>query len=275
MGNIMSELDKKDIIIEIFNICKQRNNFVFNNSLVKEVLRKNKSQTNPYDMTKLDTTEKLPKELLKQNYCVVHIGGGLHQFVKGVNKVFHKFEEIEESEKIKWPYRPSVLNDFSISESSVLSLCFNHRIIHDFLYHDIVANPKIYNSERKRGVSFKYFIDGMEMFFKNLQLEIDLTAENNGFVTVFEGKNTKNGNKWIGDFNVFQLYNPFRYYYNLKENNKLEIEKITACYLVRQKNEKGSVIRLYNYTFENPLDICSLKLLKKNEYILEKRGFND
>ncbi|MGC8764868.1 MAG: type II restriction enzyme [Brevinematia bacterium] len=226
--------EKKDIIVEIFNTCKERDNFVFDNSLVKEVMGRTKSQTNPYDMTKVDDSNKLPEKLISEDYCVIHLGGGKHQFFKGIEKVFHKFESIEESEKIEWPYRPSILNDFSVSESSVLSLCFNQRIIHDFLYLDIVANPKIYNSERKRGISFEYFIDGVKMQFENLQIEIDLTAEYNGYVTVFEGKNTRNEDGWIKDFNVFQLYNPFRYYYELKEENKLNISQITACYKIEE-----------------------------------------
>lgn len=269
------KINKKQIIAEIFNLCKSTNNFTFDNNIVKEILIKNKSETNPYDITKLDSTEKFPDVLLEEDYFIVHLGNGVHKFVKGIDKIFHKFETIEENEKIKWPYRPSILNDFSVSESSVLSLCFNHRIIHDFLYNDIVANPKVYNSERKRGVSFKYFIGSLEMYFENLQLEIDLTTENNGFVTVFEGKNTKNEISWIENFNIFQLYNPYRYYYELKENQKLDIKKITACYLVRQKNKNGSIIRLFNYSFENPLDVTSIKILKKNEYILEKRFFNE
>ena len=269
------KINKKEIIAEIFRICKQKDNFIFDNNLIKDILKKFKSNTNPYDMTKLDSTEKFPDILLNEDYFIAHMGNGLHQFIRGINKVFHEFEKIEEGEAIKWAYRPSILNDFSESESSVLSLCFNHRIIHDFLYQDIVANPKVYNSERKRGVSFKYKIGDVETSFENLQIEIDLTSENYGFVTVFEGKNTKNSDSWMKNFNIFQLYNPFRYYYELKENNKIEIKKLTACYLVRQKNENGSIIRLFNYIFEDPKDITSIKVIKKNEYILERRHFND
>jgi hypothetical protein len=271
-----NKITKKEIITEIFNICKSKNNFEFDNNLIKEVLVKKGSKTNPYDMTKLDSTEKFPEILINENYFIVHLGDGRHKFVKGIKKVFHKFEEIEENEKMSYPYRPSLLNDFSNSESSILSLCFNHRIIHDFLYLDIVSNPKIYNSERKNRIYFEYFIDDLELKYENLQIEIDLTCELNGKVTVFEGKSSQNINdKWLEDFNVFQLYNPFRYYYELQKDKKIDVKKITACYLIRKKTDEGSIIRLYNYIFEDPLNICSLKLLKKREYILKKRVFKD
>ncbi|RZV39502.1 MAG: hypothetical protein EVJ48_04735 [Candidatus Acidulodesulfobacterium acidiphilum] len=263
---------KKDIVAEIFNICKKKNNFIFDNDLIKKILKKYNLNTNPYDITKLDNTSKYPEILLKEDYFIAHIGQGKHCFIKGLNKVFHEFEPIKEDEVIKWPYRPSILNDFSISESSALSLCFNHRIIHDFLYQDIAANPKIYTSERKRGVSFNYFIGkNLKMNFENLQIEIDLTMENYGFVTIFEGKNTVDSINWIKNFNIFQLYNPYRYYHNLKLTNKLDIKKLTACYLLRLKTSNGSKVRLYNYVFEDPEDINSIMLIQKNEYVLEKR----
>lgn len=264
---------KKDIITELFKLCENRNDFVFNNDEVKEILVKLKSSTNPYDMTKLDDTSKLPDILLENNYCIVHLGNGRHKFIKGINNIFHEFEDINKDEIINWIYRPSILNDFSHSESSILSTAYNHRILHDFLYLDIVSNPKIYNSERKQSVSFDYQIKNTKAKVENLQIEIDLTAELNGLVTVFEGKNIRK--EWHKDFNVHQLYNPFRYYYELQKDNKLPIKKITACYLLRKKEKDSSVIRLYNYTFNNPLDITSIKLIKKREYRLEKRNLGE
>jgi len=61
----------------------------------------------------------------------------------------------------------------------------------------------------------------------------------------------------------------------LKQKNRLDIRKLTACYLIRQKNKENSIVRLYNYIFENPLDITSIKLLGKKEYRLKKKEFSD
>ncbi|MBL7127571.1 MAG: hypothetical protein ISS16_01140 [Ignavibacteria bacterium] len=268
-------MTKKEIIEYIFKQCIKRKNMTFNNDYVKSCMKKLGSSNNPYDMTKLDDISKFPDLMLKKNYFIVHKGKGEHQFVKEIEKVYHKFEIIEKNETIDWVYRPSILNDYSTSENSVLSLCYNHRIIHDFLYNDIVSNPKIYNSERKNKVSFNYKIGELDLSYEQLQIEIDLTMEHNRNVTVFEGKNTKNSNSWLINFNVFQLYNPFRYYYNLREANKLNVENITAAYLVRQKKDDGSYIRLYNYEFTDPYDITSIIVKKKREYRLKRRGFDD
>ncbi|MDR0820234.1 MAG: hypothetical protein LBN19_01740 [Endomicrobium sp.] len=172
-------MTKKQIIEVIFDICRKRNDFVFDNNLVKTVI--------------------------KADYFIAHLGSGNHKFIKGIDKVYHTFEKIENNEIVDWQYRPSILNDFSISESGILSLANNHRILHDFLYQDYVGVvPKMYGSERKRGVSFEYFVSGERFEFKKLQIEIDLTLENTGYVTVFEGKNSK-PNLWTENFNVYQL----------------------------------------------------------------------
>ncbi|MDR3253920.1 MAG: hypothetical protein LBT07_03020, partial [Endomicrobium sp.] len=162
-------------------------------------------------------------------------------------------------------------NDFSIFESGILSLVNNQKILHDFLYKEKYDNTKTYNSERKRRLSFEYYIGKEKFEYKNLQIEIDLTLENEGYVTIFECKNTK-PNKC---FNIYQLYNPFRYYYNLKEENKLNIKDLTACYIIRWKNKSNSIVRLYNYKFDNPFDITSIKLIKKKEYHLRKKDFEN
>jgi hypothetical protein len=257
-------MSKKEIIEELFRRCKAKGSLVFDNTLVRDVLRESGSSTNPYDMTKIDDLSKLPQRLIDEGCTIVHLGDGRHKFLKCLDIVYHKFESIDEKEIIEWPYRPSILNDFSVSESSVLSLVNNHRIIHDFLYQDFSAAPKMYNSERKNNIYFEYYIGEEKIKVENLQIEIDLTLEFNGYVTVFEGKNTPSAS-WLENCNILQLYYPFRYYYNLQAENKLLINKLSACYLIRRKHEGNSIVRLYNYTFTDPLNLSSVKLLKKRE----------
>jgi hypothetical protein len=265
----MKKLSKKDIILEMFYQCSKNNNFVFDNSFVKNILKLSNSNTNPYDMTKIDSLNKLPDELVKQNVSIIHHGDGVHEFIFNANQyIYHDFAKIDNV--INWQYRPSILNNFSSSENAILSLCFNQKIIHDFLYNDPHnANPKMYNAERKRGISFDYEVNGVKKQMKSLQIEIDLTTEKDGFVTVFEGKNIKD-NK-IENFNVFQIYNPFRYYYDLKIANKLDIKEINCCYLVQDKNALSTKINIYLYTFTNYKDISSVKLLKSASYVLNKK----
>jgi len=106
-------------------------------------------------MTKIDTKRKLPEILVQHDYAAVHLGRGKHKFVKGINKFFYDFEPIWQP-KIEWPYRQSILNLSNDSESNVLSVANNQRILHHFLFGqdtefndvDIMKRPKTYFPHR-------------------------------------------------------------------------------------------------------------------------------
>lgn len=140
---------KQEVITEIFKLCKKRRDFIFDNTfdntLVKKVCMKY-GFGNPFDVTKLDNTSKFPKILLENDYYILHLGQGQHKFVKRISNGFHTFEKINRDNVFNWKYRKSLLNEFDTSESNILSVASNQRIIHDFLYEDIVANPKVYNA---------------------------------------------------------------------------------------------------------------------------------
>jgi hypothetical protein len=255
---------KQDVITDIFNLCKKRKDFVFDNVLVKEVCKK-RGFGNPFDATKLDDTSKFPQILLDEDYFILHLGEGRHRFVKGISNGFHTFEKIDNKKIFDWKYRKSILNEFDTSESNILSVANNQRIIHDFLYEDIVANPKVYNARRTK-MDLVYHVGKEKIKADNLQMEIDLTMELHGVVTIFEGKNG-----FPQDFAIYQLFHPFKYYSVLKEQKKLDVKIITCCYILRKREQKRSVLRLYNYTFENEEDMNSIRLLKKAQYNLIRR----
>ncbi len=140
-------MSKKNLVLtDLFTHCLKTNNYVFDNRLVKSLCKKH-GFGNPFDVTKLDNTGKFPEILLAHDYFLVHLGEGRHQFVKGITFGFHEFEKIEQV--VDWEYRKSLLNEFDTSESNILSVGFNQRIIHDFLYEDIVAKPKYIMQEEQ------------------------------------------------------------------------------------------------------------------------------
>ena len=252
---------KKETIVALFKICQARNNFEFDNELVKKICLTSGFK-NPFDVTKLDNTDKFPPILKKNDYAILHLGKGRHKFIKGIQNCFHKFESVDKKEK--WEYRPSLLNEFDTSESNILSLVFNQRIAHKFLYGDITTNPKIYGARRTKS-DFNCYAGKENIVADKLQMEIDLTAEFNGTVTVFEGKNG-----FPADFAIYQIYYPFLYYYNLKQRNKLSIKEINCCYLLRQQKNDKSTIRIYQYDFANPKNMASIRHIKSAEYDLVK-----
>lgn len=256
---------KQDVITEIFTICKKKRSYIFDNALVKQICKKY-NFGNPFDATKLDDTSKFPQILLDDDYFILHLGNGRHKFVKGIKNGFHNFEKIDENNIYNWKYRKSILNEFDTSESNILSVASNQRIIHDFLYEDIVASPKVYNSRRTK-MSLNYYVGNDKVNTENLQMEIDLTLELNGIITVIEGKNG-----FPENFAIYQLYHPFKYYSILKKENKLDVKQISCCYILRKRENDNSVLRLYNYVFEDENNMASIRLLKSAQYNLIKRA---
>ncbi|AYJ73866.1 hypothetical protein phiLo_14 [Thermus phage phiLo] len=227
----MSKPSKKQQVLEaLFKECQKRGVWEFDNDLVREVAS-NIGFGNPFDATKVDTSDELPDIVRQQGYCVVHLGKGRHRFIPELKNWYHVFEEIdEENETVKWRYRKSLLNDLDMGEASVLSFVYNQHILHDFLYKDVVASPKIYIPGRTK-MSLQYKVGNTEVIADQQQMEMDLVLEYLGTVTVLEAKSSFNR-----DFAVYQLFHPFRFYLKQKEEKK-DKDKKDQCLLRPQTDE--------------------------------------
>ncbi len=251
---------KHQVLQDLYDYCLQHNNMVFHNDIVKDISRKNKFG-NPFDATKLDSTDKLPQFMKDNDLCILHLGKGNHRFLKGIHILYHKFEPIQKS--VVWEYRKSLLNEYNDSESNILSVANNQRILHDFLFGvdlefdnlPVSKRPKTYFPHRTKA-TLAYNFGEEHIVCEKQQIEIDLTIEYGGTICVFEAKNGE-----PTDFNIYQLYNPFLYYYKAFPDNK------TVCvYLVRN----GDSLKLWLYTFADPLQIGSIQFIKSREYNLKR-----
>jgi hypothetical protein len=264
-------MNKKDeVLTQIFKKCQKLNDYVFDNELVKDVSKK-VGFGNPFDATKLDNKSKLPDILLENDYAVIHLGSGRHKFIKGIHRVYHEFEPV--TKELEWNYRKSLLNEYNSSESNILSVANNQRILHNFLFGqdtefddiDIAKRPKTYFPHRTK-TSFEYYF-GQDMFLKleSIQIEIDLTIEFQGKIGVFEGKNGK-----PDSFAVYQIYHPYLYYHNANQTSEIKgkIKEIYGVYVVKTIDDGITNLKLWAYTFDNPLDISSIKFVKSACYKL-------
>lgn len=96
----MSKENKKHLVLlDLYKHCQKENNFIFHNDLVKDFSKKNKFG-NPFDATKLDSKDKFPTLFKEQDICLLHLGNGNHKFIKGINKLYHKFEPIQKKRPI-------------------------------------------------------------------------------------------------------------------------------------------------------------------------------
>lgn len=252
-------MSKKHLVLQnLYEYCKSQNNMTFHNDIVKDISKKCEFG-NPFDATKLDSSEKLPQFMIDKNLCLLHLGDGNHRFIEGIDILYHKFEPIQKT--VEWKYRKSLLNEYNDSESNILSVANNQRILHEFLFGadlefenlPVDKRPKTYFPHRTK-TTLEYNFGNEHIVCENQQIEIDLTMEYNGTIGVFEAKNGT-----PTDFNIYQLYNPFLYYHKAFPENK-----IICVYLVRN----GNLVKLWAYSFTKPLELNSIKLIKSCEYIL-------
>ena len=172
---------------------------------------------------------------------------------------FHAFEEVTSTRE--WNYKKSILNESDSSESNILSVGVNQKLVHDFLYNSTRATPNVYHARRTK-MSTEYSIGETRVSTDELQIEIDMTLELSGEVTIFEAKNGLPDN-----FAVYQLFLPFLHYKRLASEEGLGIRDVNCCYFLRKKDSDSSLIRLYLYTFPKN-DMSSITLLKAKQYHL-------
>ena len=251
---------KKQVLTRLYSLCKARQNFVFTNDEVKTVCREI-GFGNPFDATKIDTSTGLPDTLLEADAFVVHLGRGAHRFVFGIENGYHRFEPVPDNRKYQWLLRShGVLDDLITDERNILYWGYNQRILHYFLYGDRGASPKVYIYDRAQ-IPLNYRIGNANVEVQKVQVKIYMTLEHSGNITVFEAKNGE-----PDDFNVFQLFNPFRYYLRATEN--MSVTSIHCCYLVRPESD---TLRLYLYRFTDSQTPGSIELIRNAEYTLVGR----
>ncbi|MDE7317412.1 MAG: hypothetical protein K2N12_06775 [Helicobacter sp.] len=90
--------NKHRILEALWQHC-QKGNYQFDNDLVADICKKLRFK-NQFDITKIDSKDDLPASFLEQDVCLLHLGKGRHQFVYGIDKLYHAFESMQDS--IEW-----------------------------------------------------------------------------------------------------------------------------------------------------------------------------
>lgn len=270
---------KSQLLDKIVDFCiardgQNREYYIFDNDLVKQ-LSIPIGFRNHNDATHIDSKAVCSQRMIEEGLSVIHLGAtysngkrdtARHAFVR--TDVFHEFEEIQKVTKID--YKAGPLDELNSSESNILSLVYNQGIIHRVLYpYDLRANPSIYMAHRTR-FQPNHKVGGNLLPTGETQAEIDMTIEYNGHVTVFEGKNWRSSRN---DFAIYQLYMPYRYYYLKTQKEGLDLKNIDCCYVVRKKVENAdSDIDLYRYTFDDPSELTSIRLISAERFELRSNN---
>ena len=268
----MAKGEKKATLDAILAHLRSRGEkeLVFSNRLVKEITGSRLS--NQFDVTKVDTSSKLPETLRREDLFIVHLGGGEHRFVKGIGHGYHLFEDVPPDRVRPWEYVPGLMDGTDKSEAGVLSLAFNQDVIQHFLFGDRKVQLKIQLPRRTRDKilnTFEYNVAKTTVSVNNLQIETDFIVERNGDIAIGEAKYSPKVGFFPEDFAVAQVYLPYRRLLKLRERKNWQ-KKARCMFLVHYKPKKTEeAIRIYEYDFDDWRDMASIKLVKNAEYRLE------
>lgn len=248
---------KQDVLEELFRLSR-RQNFKFHNDLVKRVYQRI-GFGNPFDVTKIDSLAVLLPSIREQDYYVIHLGEGWHQFVRGAALGYHTFEPPLES--VSWTYQKTVVNNLSSqSEGTLLSFAFNKGVFQNFLS---TTEPLQANTIGRTNGNFQFFIGDQSISVTNLQIEIDFLVYTAAFVSPVEAKTRIGKAKLPVDFNVHQVYNPYRY---LKAQG---VGNVRPLYCLSRQTAAQRIFRLYEYRFEDDLRPASIALVRAKEYVCD------
>lgn len=249
---------KRNSIDILFNKLLQKNPkakvIEFTNKELKLVTQDTKFM-NQFDATKFDCSEILPETLKNNGFFIVHLGKGNHAFVKGEG--YHKFEKITKIKNIT--VKKGIIDEIGNSEAAAVSFIYNEGIIQDFLG---IKDLKVHTARRSK-VSFSFKVNGSKLHADNQQIEIDGIFETkNGMIVTVEAKNVEHL-----DFEIRQLFSIKKYFDMLMERESVHKNtNIRFLFLLRLRNKKKNLCRLYEYRFTDNEDINSIKFVQGTEY---------
>ena len=217
-----------------------------------------KEYKEPRLMAKWDSSEQLPSALKRRKLNILPVSR--RQYVISDFLVYEAIpaleERVERMTHVELPEYETITADSITSEAAAINALVLSHILDDFLHS--TENASTFNGRMSTGV-FDYKIDTerhavREIHVNNAQCEIDGGFENEESVVILEAKNVVHA-----DFNVRQLYYPYRLWLNRIEK---PIRLVFSIY-------SNQIFRLFEYRFEDPNDFSSIALVATKNYSLQ------
>lgn len=211
----------------------------------------------PRLMTKHDSSDGVPKALAERGLNV--LSASRHSYYLGDFNVFEKFPETVElkPEFCDLPAYETLDIEHISSESNAINALVIGGILDKFLGE--YDTTQTFNGRMGTG-TFGFGIDRgrgnpLHLDVSNAQLEIDGGFENDTSVIILEAKNVIHS-----DFNIRQLYYPFRKYRGL----------VTKPIRLVFSQYTNLTYNLFEYEFADPKDFSSIQLVKMGAYTFEE-----
>lgn len=208
----------------------------------------------PRILAKMDFSSQRPRSFEELGLNILPIENGKYRL--GSFNIFRKVQSNDAEPKfVTSPFTFESVSRSTSSEGIALRKAEISTMIDQFCEEHVVHTF----SGRERSPKFQFLVRNYDNSISKIdvdgvQIEVDGGFEGEKFIYIFEVKNIA-----ANDFNIRQLYFPFRSY--MAKCSK----KIRCIYLVHSRD----VFTFYEYEFKNPQDMSSINLVKSQSYYIK------
>ncbi|MCL2383809.1 MAG: transcriptional regulator [Oscillospiraceae bacterium] len=253
MARCSTNKEAWDKLFEQYNILKEISDNGYFRITAKQINEHREARL----MTKFDNSAILPEIFKSNELSILPITRGSY-----IISSFKSYEDFTvsntEIEKISFPSYIQSLDYTNInSESVAINCAYITKILEKFLDEEELV-PTV--NGRMGSGNFKFNINKLdnsgviEVTVENSQLEIDGGYEGIHSLALIEAKNYLSD-----DFMIRQIYYPYRLW-----SSKVT-KPVRPIYIIYS----NGIFNVYEYTFDNPEDYSSVRLVKSKRYSIE------
>ena len=202
------------------------------------------SQFEPRLLCKMDRNISRPKIFIDNNICIISIKNGTYALIK--ENIYVPLDIYICVPNIINKKNDSLLLDIGESETSMLDKLFYNNILTDIIGETIKYGPLLGGRHR---CNFDTIIGSNAITIQGSQYETDGCYETENYVCIVEAKSIK-----CDDFNIRQLYYPFREVYK-----KVGGKKQIICLFIFK--DKKNIIHIHKFkwnNYEKMMDIVNI-----------------
>ena len=211
----------------------------------------NDNQFEPRLLCKMDTSDSRPDIFKKHNICLMSVKNGVYVIMK--ENIYVPLHTYKTAANIIRETSNSMLLNIGDSEMTILDKLHYNNVLEYVIGEKILYGPLLGGRHR---CTFDTTIGDISLSISGSQYETDGCYETKSTVCIVEAKSTP-----CKDFNVRQLYFPFREVHKQVNNKKT----IIVLFIYK---DKGKNIHIYKYKWRNYLVMNDIELLGYFKYIL-------
>ena len=192
------------------------------------------NQFEPRLLCKMDSSKSRPKIFIDNNICLLSIKNGSYALIK--ENIYIPLIKYCCVPNIIHNKNNSLILDIGDSETSMLDKMYYNNILDDIIGEKINYGPLLGGRHR---CNFNTIIGTQYIEIEGSQYETDGCYETDNYVCIVEAKSVE-----CDDFNIRQLYYPFREVYKKVGDNK----KIICLFIYK---DKKNIIHIHKFKWNN------------------------